>query len=297
MEKKEYFFSIIIPSFNCADKLEKALNSVAKQSYKNFEVIVCDSSSDRTKEVIDNFSDKFRLKYIWEEGRGGPAHARNSGLRASQGEYIAFLDADDWWFPSKLEIVTKHLSDADILYHDLDIYTGRGKRIFKKVKGRHLKKPVFIDLMKNENCLITSSVIVKKNVIDKAGGFSEENIMEDFDLWLKVARITEKFFYIPKSLGGYLISKGNRSEASEKMAKMVEAVYLKYFGFLTNEDKEQVRMIMSYILGRIRQKMRLYNEALMLFKISVKAKNKKFKIRSFFWIIFLSIRKTWEQLK
>lgn len=291
MVNDEFFFSIIIPSYNQADKLKKALDSVSAQTYRNFEVIVCDSSTDHTKQIVDGFAKEFTLKYIWEEGRGGPAHARNTGLNVSKGEYIAFLDSDDWWYPDKLETVSRYTGKADIIFHDLDIFTSKGKRLFKKVRGRYLKSPVFIDLMKNENALITSSVVAKKDIIRKAGGFSEGDILEDFDLWLKISRITEKFFYIPKTLGGYLITECCRSEASEKMIKMIEAVYRKHLDFLTREDKEQAYTAINYILGRVRQKMGLLEAALESFKVSVKAKSKKFKLRSLFWIIFLSVQK------
>lgn len=289
---KKPLFSVVIPTYNCAEKLRRALKSIEEQSFKDFEVIVCDDGScDHTKDVIDAFSDKFDIKYLWQEHWGGPARARNNGIRIARGDYIAFLDADDRWYPLKLEIVKRHLDNADILYHDLDIYTPAGKFFFKKVKGRHLKKPVFVDLLKNENALITSSVVVKKSILKQVGSFTEGflNCVEDFDLWLKIARATEKFTYIPKSLGAYWIDCRNISEPSEKIIMRMNFVYNKYIFFLEKDAKIQAQMLHAYLIGRIKQRMGLVGEALKFFKMSVKSKNMKIRIRSIIWIIFLSV--------
>lgn len=290
---KNPFFSIIIPTYNRANNIKHTLDSINKQSFRDFDVIVCDDgSTDYTKQVVDTFLDKFSIKYIWQENWGGPARPRNNGLKIARGEYIAFLDADDWWYPDKLEVVKSYLHDADIVYHDLDIYTEKGKRFFKKFKGRYLTKPAFIDLMKNENALIISSVAVRKNIINRAGGFAEEKSLislEDFDLWLKISRITEKFTYIPKSLGAYLMRDSNISKASEKQLNRIKAVYDRHFKFLTHEDEQQARMLMSYLLGRTKQKIGLLKEALELFKTSSRSNNTKIKIRSICWVIYLNI--------
>lgn len=286
-------FSIIIPTYNSADKLKRALDSVNKQSFRDFEVIVCDDgSTDHTKQVVDSFRDKFNLRYLWEENWGGPARPRNNGLKVAQGHYIVFLDSDDWWYPNKLEVLRKHLyNGADIIYHDLDIFTPAGKKIFKKIKGRHLKNPVFVDLMKNGNALINSSVTVKKSIIDLVGGLTEGFLtcVEDFDLWLKISRVTENFFYIPKSLGAYWIGGCKVSTPSQKIIERMEFVYYKYLDFLKEDEKRESEMVMHYFLGRIRQQMGNFEEALKLFKISIKSKNLKFKSRSACWIILLSL--------
>jgi glycosyltransferase involved in cell wall biosynthesis len=284
------FFSIIIPTFNCADRLAKALDSVSKQSFKDLEVIICDSSSDHTKQVVDNYSKKIRIKYIWQASFDSPAGPRNSALQLAEGEYIAFLDSDDWWFPDKLEFIRKNLDGKDFIYHDLEIYSSDGKIRLKRIKGRHFKKPVFIDLMKNENPIFTSSVVVKKSIMDKVGGFSKENILEDFDLWLRISRITDNFFYISKSLGAYTFHQGARSFATVKMIDMIKGVYNKYLGLLNKEDREESEKIRDYLLARNKQKMGLFDEALGLFKKSAKSKNIKFQFRSILWIAILKVK-------
>ena len=94
--------SVIIPTYNRADLVRRAIGSVLAQSYANFEVIVIDNaSSDKTAEVVDSIVDA-RLKFIRHDVNKGPAASRNTGLRNSRGDYITFLDSDDEWLPQKL---------------------------------------------------------------------------------------------------------------------------------------------------------------------------------------------------
>jgi len=290
---KSPFFSIIIPTYNSADKLKRALDSIDKQSFKDFEVIVSDDGSlDHTKQIIDGFFAKFHLEYIWGENWGGPARPRNKGIKIAQGEYIAFLDADDWWYPNKLLEIKERLDDSDIIFHDLDIYSPRGKKLFKKVRGRQLKQPVFIDLMTKTNALINSSVVVRKAIIDQVGGFAEGFLtcVEDFDLWLRIAQVTEKFKYIPKSLGAYWIDSESVSAPSVKIIERMNFVYDKHLNYLDDADRKEAVLTRDYLLGRVNHRMGLLDEALRLFSESSKTKNFNFKLRSLFWLIAIKIK-------
>jgi glycosyltransferase involved in cell wall biosynthesis len=93
--------SVVIPTYNSAHLLDDALQSVLEQTYKDFEIIVVDDgSTDNTSEVVSKYNDK--LHYFRVDNRG-PAKARNYGISKATGKYIAFLDADDKWLPTKLE--------------------------------------------------------------------------------------------------------------------------------------------------------------------------------------------------
>jgi glycosyltransferase involved in cell wall biosynthesis len=93
--------SVIIPTYNSANYLPEAIESVLAQTYKNFEIVVIDDgSTDNTKEVVVPYLDQI---VFLETENGDPAKARNHGIRKSSGEYVAFLDADDIWCPDKLE--------------------------------------------------------------------------------------------------------------------------------------------------------------------------------------------------
>ena len=91
--------SIIIPTYNRAEDLKRALKSVFDQTFRDYEVLVMDDGSiDNTREVVEKIKDA-RLRYERDENFGGPAVPRNRGLRLALGKYIAFLDSDDWWHP------------------------------------------------------------------------------------------------------------------------------------------------------------------------------------------------------
>ena len=99
--------SVIIPTYNRQKLLPKAIKSVLNQTFKNFELIIVDDGlTDNTKEIIKEFQKRDpRIKYIWQENFGAPAGPKNTGIKNSKGEYIAFLDDDDEWLPEKLERV------------------------------------------------------------------------------------------------------------------------------------------------------------------------------------------------
>lgn len=95
--------SIIIPTYNRASSLKRTLISIINQTYTDYEVIiVSNGSTDNTKDIVDQFQDE-RLKYIFQKGSGSPASPRNTGIKSSKGDYIAFCDDDDLWLPEKLE--------------------------------------------------------------------------------------------------------------------------------------------------------------------------------------------------
>jgi glycosyltransferase involved in cell wall biosynthesis len=287
-------FSIIIPTFNRGERLKIALNSLESQTYKNFEIIICDDgSTDNTKEIVESFKNKLTIQYIWNENWGGPARPRNIGIQASQTDWICFLDSDDWWYPNKLEICLDFMDRYNVIYHDLDIYTGNGKVPSGKCKGRKLKGNYFSDLIINGNALCNSSVIVKKTLINKIGGISEEQALvavEDYDCWIRIAQIDNKFKYLKKSLGGYWLG-DNISSASEKIIHAEEFVTNKYINLLSEKDKNQTFYHLKYKLGRLYQKLNENNKALDYFKKSVNSKSYAIKLKSFFLIFVLFIKR------
>ena len=205
-------FSVVIPTYNRADRLTIALKSLSKQTFKNFEVLICDDgSTDNTKEIVESFKDKLDLTYIWEENWGGPARPRNNGIKAAKGEWICFLDSDDWWYPEKLEKCLPYLVHYDLIYHDLEMYD-TNQKIIGKLESRDLSKDAFNDLLLNGNFISNSSVIVKKQILVELGAISENRnliAIEDFDMWLRIAHKGYKFLWLSSTLGGYLMHEQN----------------------------------------------------------------------------------------
>lgn len=103
MIEEEPTVSVIIPTYNRAHTIKRAILSVLNQTYQGFEIIVVDDcSTDNTREVIEKFGDK-RIRYIRKKANKGAAAAGNTGIKAVRGEYIVFLDSDDKWLPNKLD--------------------------------------------------------------------------------------------------------------------------------------------------------------------------------------------------
>lgn len=286
---KKPLFSIIIPTYNRAEKLRRALQSIDKQTLRDFEVIIGDDgSTDNTKNTVDEYSKILPIQYVYEANWGGPARPRNNAIKVAQGEWICLLDSDDWWYPIKLEVVSKHLYNSDILYHDLDIYSNNKKMRLKKARGCHLGNPVFNDLMRSGNVINNSSVVVRKSIVDMAGGFFEDKSLiavEDFDLWLRIARISDRFTYIPKCLGAYWEGEGNITEVSDLQIERIKTLYNKHSGLLSDIDRKEAEAIMCYTIGSIKQKMGLCSEARKFFKIAFKSAKIEIKLKSFYRLI------------
>jgi glycosyltransferase involved in cell wall biosynthesis len=234
--------TVVIPTYNRALDLERCLRSIKLQTFKNFEVIVCDDgSTDNTADIVEKNKSYLNLQYFWFENFGGPARGRNVGIEKSKGKYIAFLDSDDWWTSDKLEKSIKYLDNgADLVYHDLWLYGINGiPFFFRKARTRVLKSPIKKDLLLNGNALNNSSVIVRKSIIEKVGLLSEDiNLIagEDFDFWIRISEVTEKFIRIPTCLGYYWIGGGNISDPQKSLLifKEIQRRYLSFFETLTN---------------------------------------------------------------
>jgi glycosyltransferase involved in cell wall biosynthesis len=225
--------SIVIPTYNRARDIPRCLDSLIGQDYQNFEVLVCDDgSTDDTKNIVGPYMQFLDITYVYCENFGGPARPRNRGIALARAPYIAFLDSDDWWAPAKLRLSLAVLSaGADIVYHDLYIVTTLQQRTFSKVTGgRALKRPVLDELLAHGNVLDNSSVIVRKELLLEIGYVSEENDLigiEDYDTWLKISKITDKFERIPSVLGYYWVGGGNIS-SEDRYIRLIQVIKKRY---------------------------------------------------------------------
>lgn len=211
--------SIVIPTYNRGHCIYRAVKSVVEQTFTDWELIIVDNSStDSTLEIISTFSDE-RIFTFDIENNGIVAKSRNLGIQLSRGKYIALLDSDDWWLPNKLEISFRALElGSDLVYHDLYLISKLSIQASKYslAATRVLTCPVFIDLLSNGNAITNSSVVVRRDFLQEIGGFSEERDLlgsEDFDGWLRISKLTEKFEKLEGVLGYYWIGGGNLTSA------------------------------------------------------------------------------------
>ena len=178
--------SVIIPTFNRASVFSRAVESVFSQTFKNFELIVIDDGSeDNTSEMIMKFGKPVRYFQIQHSG---VSKARNTGIEKANGEWISFLDSDDYWLPQKLE---KQLAYLEIhpeyrICHTDEIWIKNGRRINQGKK--HIKYSGWFFYPSLRLCLISpSTVIIHREVFNKAGKFDEDfKFVEDYELWLRI---------------------------------------------------------------------------------------------------------------
>jgi glycosyltransferase involved in cell wall biosynthesis len=293
MKKGNSLVSVIIPTYNHAEFLSKCLQTIVEQTYMNWEAIVVNNfSEDNTIEIVESFNDS-RIRLINFKNHGIIAAARNRGIIDASGDFIAFLDSDDWWYPKKLEISINKIDNRDFIYHDLDIYTKKGKKFLKKIRCGQIQKPIFANLLKRGFGPTNSSVVVRKRIIEKAGGLSEDPKLvaaEDFDLWLKISRVTEKFIYVPKTLGAYWFGDGNMTEISEKQIDRIKTLYQKHIPLLNSHDKEEAEYTLNYYIGRLYMLMGQNRRASEMLRIAKSTKNFKIKLKSICLLVLMNIK-------
>ena len=281
--------SVIIPTFNRSHLLKRAINSILSQKYNSYEIIVIDNYSlDQTVDMVNSYNDH-RIKLIKFKNNGNIAASRNIGIKEAKGEWIAFLDSDDWWHQDKLEYIKKYMNyKNDFIYHKLKIIREKNNYFFNKnfLETNKLYTPKLINLLLYGNVINNSSVIVRKKILDKVGGISEKKdyiTAEDYHTWLRISQITENFFYIPKCLGYYFIHSQNflRHDMSVP-AKNVTNEFRKYL------NKKQLRVLdsrLNYMSGRYNFQLKNYKDSKAKFFLSFTYLSFKLKLKVIYMIL------------
>ena len=253
VQNNKALVSIIMPTYNHGKYIGRALKSLINQTYTNWEVIVVDNhSTDDTDKIVSSFSDPRIIKIkIYNDGI--IAKSRNAGIREARGEWIAFLDSDDSWTDDKLKICVDLLDERiDFLYHDLEIISEKRNLIgFRKTKSRQLKGDVFIDLLIGGNPIPNSSVMVRASLINKINGMCESPRMigaEDYNAWLKLSKLTNRYLYLPKKMGFYLV----HAEGVSRRNNLLPTRYAikEFIENLSESQKNELRLNLIYSIGR-----------------------------------------------
>ena len=293
------FVSIVIPTYNHANFLDNALQSVLDQTFSNWEAIVIDNhSTDQTDEILAKYTDP-RIKYFKIKNNGIIAKSRNHGIKASKGKWIAFLDSDDWWTKDKLKICFDNIDDEiDFIYHRLDIKYDNSKSYFKKKKyiGRQLQKPILNDLLTSEikdgNAIGNSSVIVRKDMLDRIGGISEnENLVasEDFNTWLRIAQITDQFKYLKNALGYYLVH--DNSAQNRDLSIPHRHAVTQFMNLYDSKQKLNLEVKLKYMSGSYNALNNNYAKAKEDFIYVLKNGGINLRLRSLLKIILIILKK------
>lgn len=205
---KKPFFSIIIPNYNSSKTISKTLDSIKKQSFLNYEIIIVDdcSSDNSMVKIIQNFKNN-KLKFICLKKNKGPGNARNIGIKKSTGKYIAFMDSDDIWYRNKL--LDMHfciISNKANVYCHNELFKSKRRHEYI-IKNGPFTKNFYFNLLTNKNCLSTSAVVIESSFIKKNKIYFNEDksffSVEDYDYWMRLAYKNAKFYFLNKTLGIY----------------------------------------------------------------------------------------------
>lgn len=250
-------FSVIIPLYNKAPYVAKAIESVLGQTYRDFEVIVIDDgSTDQSLEVAKTFENKSIT--IISQPNSGVSTARNNGVNLAKYPYICFLDADDWWHPTFLEEMKRLITD----FPDAGIY-GSGYYIVKN--GQERIAPIgvpqgfergiidYCEVYAKTLCMpLTSiSVVIPKHIFDEEKGFkSQLKFGEDFDLWIRIA-LKHKVILVNKPLAYYNqdVDVNNRGVAVHKTYSPVNH-FIFNLDYLYDNEKNNHRL--KILLDKLR---------------------------------------------
>jgi len=197
--------SVVIPTFNHADFLRSAIQSVIDQTYTNWEAIIVNNfSTDNTIGVVAEFNDP-RIQLVNYRNQGVIAASRNEGVRLATGSVVAFLDSDDHWFPDKLAKCVEQIDQGnDVVCHG-ENWSSEGLPVRAVFYGP-AKNSTHKKLLFRGNCISTSATIVRTSTLNQVGGFSENSefiTAEDYELWIKLAKVTERFYFLHEILGEF----------------------------------------------------------------------------------------------
>jgi len=244
-------FSIVMPTYNQVNYLSQSIESILKQDFTEWELIVIDNhSDDGTNELLKGIVDP-RIRMVKIRNEGVIAKSRNMGIRNSTAPWIAFLDSDDFWETNKLSTIANIIQkyDPGLSYHGMRYVLNDvpGKRM----KTRKLKRDAFIDLLINGNTIPNSSVVVKKGILYEVGLISESSDLigaEDFNTWLKVTKAKIRIHYCNQTLGSYRLHENSFSSIAQKVLPLHATE--EFTIDLSISLKVRMNCNNSYLLGR-----------------------------------------------
>lgn len=242
-------FSIVIPTYNRADLLDKCLQSLVAQTFKSFEVIVCDNgSTDHTQSVVNKFRSEIDIQYFLLEPSGGPGRPRNVGIQKAKADWICFLDSDDWWKPNKLEIIDPLTQQFDFIYHPLQVSDGNNESgaVGTALTSFDWQKFIYLG-----NPIPCSAVSFRRSYIDQVGLHDESPELKyilDFDFWIRFLKLNARIHFVSDILGYYYVLPGHNLSTNEfKNYESHVFLFKKYESELTNQKiKDKIKASLEY---------------------------------------------------
>ncbi|MFO7790644.1 MAG: glycosyltransferase family 2 protein [Bacteroidales bacterium] len=217
--------SIITPAYNASQFISDTIDSVAGQTFKDWELLIVDDCSrDNTAEIVQAYADHdSRIKLIKNTENTGAAEARNVALRQAKGHYIAFLDSDDMWKPGKLEKQLSFMQGNDyaFTFTGYECVNEKADRVLYRVKAKH--RFSYRKFLRN-TAIGTLTVMINR---DKTGFFEMPRIRSSHDmaLWLDIMKRGYKAYGLNECLAQYRLVEGSNTAGKLKAAKDVWKVY------------------------------------------------------------------------
>ena len=193
--RQDSLISVVIPTYNREQYIERAVQSVLEQTYSNLElIIVDDGSTDGTEELVAGMSDP-RIRYVRQETNRGASAARNKGVECANGELVAFQDSDDRWYPDKLAVQMEYWEahpECSLIYSAYVLHRPNGETVRVPYAGTwgNLEGDIFSTLLVN-NTVGTPTMLFKKACFTELGGFDEG--MECLEDWEMALRFAERY--------------------------------------------------------------------------------------------------------
>ena len=234
------FISVVVPVFNRSAELQRAMESLALQTAKEFEVVVCDDgSTEDISAVLSPFKEKLNLQYVRIPNSGGPARPRNKAVACARGEWIALLDSDDWWDPIYIERMKRQITNfCEVVYCRLRVVHAEGAEQQGEQRqsvGDALRGDVLTQMIVSGNPVANSAAMVRKSAFDQLGGLCEDRALsavEDFDFWLRLAEAGMRFTFVDEVLGNYWVGVDNISTISSKQISREIALHQRHMPLL-----------------------------------------------------------------
>lgn len=237
--------SVIIPSYNCAAFVANAVDSVLGQTMQDYEVIVVDDgSTDNTREVLRRYLEHPRFRYLFQSNRGVSA-AKNLGARASDAEYVAFLDADDTLAPEALELATAALDESGASWCLINIYKVNGER--REVQRTNLpSEDPFYGILKED--FIRRGIFFRRTGFRNVGMFDEGlRTREDWDIGIRIFRLGMPFVYLNQPLCTYVWREGSLTTGNQsRLLADTEKVLRKHHKALADAGDRRVAKIYAH---------------------------------------------------
>lgn len=228
--------SIVMAAYNAGAYIEQAIASIIAQTYSNFEILVInDGSTDNTDTVVEKFHSDSRVKYI-RQANAGQTAAKNKGIKESQGTFIAFCDADDFWHPEKLAKQLLKFDDerVGVVYSDIQSVNSSGEHIKTNEVLTGKEGNLLNDLL-FYNFIPFGTAIIRSSCLAQNGGFNEQYRMGiDWDLWLRIS-VNWHFAFVPEKLYFYREWEGQMSRNYNGRYVGAQTILKNFYS--TNSDK------------------------------------------------------------